>query len=170
MYSDFQTDKFQQVELIVNNINGNNQPIYFQQQPQLQGFNLSGQRVYIQAIETYSSTALTNSPITTNNPVATFDQLQNAVLTIVEGTKENRKQIPLTELNRVWPTAGSFVPFPIPLFQFTNLFAVSWTKCYVTCVQQPGNQPFSFLFGVHYSYNPSTEYEASIPYGLDIEY
>lgn len=167
--SDFKTDKYQLVELICNNISGNNQQIFFQQQPQLQGFNLPGQRVYIQAIETFSNSALTFSPITTNNPVATFDQIQNTVLTIVEGTKENRKQIPLAQINRVWPIAGSFVPFPAPLMVFTNLFAVSWTKSYVTCVQQPTSQPFSFLFGVHYSYNPS-EGDIQIPFGLDVEY
>lgn len=148
----FKTDKFQLVELIVNNISGNNQDIYFQQQPQLQGYNVAGQRVYIEAIETYSNSALTYSPITTSNVVATPDQLQNAVLTLAEGTEENRKQIPLAQLNRVYINATSFVPFPAPLMLFRNLSVVSWTKCYVTTVQQPSSQPFSFLFGVHYSY------------------
>lgn len=156
-------DNFQMVELIVGaGVTSNNTDIYFQQQPQLQSFNIPNQQVFINAIETYSDVALTNSPLTTSNPVATIADIQNATLTIVEGTSENKKMIPLARLCNTFAlvpdggggTANVAPPFQFP-FQFINLHTVDWTKCYVTVVQTPAQAPFSYLFGVYYSYEPN---------------
>jgi hypothetical protein len=144
---------FQLVELIVNAV-GNNLQIYFQQQPQLQS-TTGSQNVWIKGIETFSNGALTNSPITTANAVATPADIANATLTIVESGTENKKQIPLARLNRSFASATGFVPFPPPLFRFKNLYTVDWTKCYLTMVVASVTPlPFSYLFGVYYDYAP----------------
>lgn len=149
----FLTKFFQLVELIVKPGSGNNSDIYFQQQPQLQSYKEGGaQVVYIKAIETFSNSALTTSPLTTGSPVATPADLQNGVLTLVENGTENKKQIPLTLLNRVWPVGPSFEVFPPQLFLLKDFWTVDWTKCYVTTVLAPPVTPFSYMFGVHYSY------------------
>ena len=146
---------FQLVELAINAV-GINLQVYFQQQPQLQS-TLGSQMVYIKAIETFSNGALTNSPITTAYLVATPADIQNATLTMVESGTENKKQIPLARLNRTFVNAGTFVPFPPPLFRFKNFYTVDWTKCYVTMVQPSTTPlPFSYLFGVYYDYKPDS--------------
>lgn len=152
----FKSDKFQLVELLVGvGVTGNNQDVYFQQQPQLQSFGLTGQKVYIEAIEVFSNAAVTTSPITTSSPVATPADIQNATLTLVEDSdKEVRKDLPLAMLNRTWPSTPGFVPSQQLLYLLRNCFAISWTKCYVTVVLAPSVVPFSYLFGVHYSYSP----------------
>lgn len=149
---------FQLVELIIGaSITGLNASVYFQQQPQLQSFNLPNQRVFIKAIETYSSNAVFQSPITPTNPVASPFDISNAVLTIVEQTSENKKQVPLAALNRVWPSAGGNIPPALDLFQFKNLFTVDWSKSYVTVLSTAPTRPFSYLFGVYYDYEPDLE-------------
>jgi hypothetical protein len=150
----FLVDKFQLVELIVGTgVTGNNQDVAFQQQTQLQSTGLQGQKVYIEAIETYSSTALAVSPLTSGNPIASPADIANATLTLVEASdKEVKKDIPLANLNRTWATAGAFVPPYQPLFTFFDTWAISWTKCYVTLVATAPVRPFSYLFGVYYSY------------------
>lgn len=144
---------FQLVELVVQAV-GINSQVYFQQQPQLQS-TLGSQMVYIKAIETFSNTALTNSPITTANPVATPADMTNTTLTMVESGTENKKMIPLARLNRSFASATTFAPFPPPLLRFKNFYTVDWTKCYVTMVTASVTPtPFSYLFGVYYDYGP----------------
>lgn len=148
------TPNFQIVELVIpTTIVGANNSIYFQQQPQLQSTD-GHQIVYIKAIETYSDQAVTNSPITTNNPVASADNIKNAVLVLNLGGTLRYQMIPLASMNRILQSPGAACPGVIDLFMLRNAFNVDWTKSYVTCVQQPINPPFSFLFGVHYSYEP----------------
>lgn len=155
----FLSDKFQLVELVIGaTITSNNQDVNFQQQPQLQSFGLTGQKVYIEAIEVFSSEVMPFSPYTGGNPVATPAAIQNATLTLVEDSdKETRKDLPLPMLNRTWPSAGSFVPPQQELYLLKNCFAVSWTKCYVTLITAPVATPFSYMFGVHYTYNPPVD-------------
>lgn len=152
----FKSDKFQLIELLVGaGVTGNNQDVYFLQQPQLQSFMLPGQQVYIEAIEVFSNTSVTTSPITPGTVVATPADIQNATLTLVEDSDRLlRQDLPLSMLNRTWPSAPGFVPPQQELYILRNCFAVSWTKCYVTLALAPAVTPFSYLFGVHYSYTP----------------
>lgn len=142
------------VELIIGtNITGNNQQVYFQQQPQLQS-TTGNQTVYVKAIETFSVQALTNSPLTTNNPTANEAAIANGVLVLnIAGTLKFQF-IPLAILNRVIQSPGAACPGVFDLFQLRNVYEIDWTKSYVQLVQAPVGAPFSYLFGVHYSYEP----------------
>ncbi len=156
MDNNFKSDKFQLVELIIGaGVTSNNTDVNFQTQAQLQSFGLTGQKVYIEAIETFSSAAMPFSSLTGGNPVATPADIINATLTLVEDSdKETRKGMPLAMLNRTWPVATTFVPPAQLLYQMRNCFAVSWTKSYVTIITAPPVVPFSYMFGVHYTYDP----------------
>jgi hypothetical protein len=148
------TPMFQMVELIIPaTATGFNQFTYFQQQPQLQSMT-NNQTVYVLAIETYSVQALTFSPVTSGSPVATEVNIQNAVLTLnIAGTLKFQS-IPLADLNRIIQSPGVACPGVYDLFQLRNIFEVDWTKSYVQTVGPPTAPPFSYLFGVHYSYDP----------------
>lgn len=148
------TPKFQIVELIIPaTVTTGNQNTYFQQQPQLQS-TTGNQTIYIKAIETFSVQALTTSPVTASSPVASEANIANGVLVInVAGTLEFQ-MIPLAILNRIIQSPGAACPGVYDLFQCRNLFKVDWTKSYVTTVGVPIAPPFSYLFGVHYSYEP----------------
>lgn len=147
------------VELIIGTaVAGFNQTTYFQQQPQLQ--SITGSRtVFIKAVETYSNQALSFSPITSGSPVASAADLQNAVLTLnIAGTLKFQ-MIPLANLNRIIQSPGQACPGVYDLFQLRNTWEVDWTKSYVTTVSGPTDAPFSYLFGVHYSYEPDGPYD-----------
>lgn len=145
---------FQIVELIIPaTVTTANQFTYFQQQPQLQSV-MGNQTVYIKAIETFSVQALTTSPITTNSPVASEANIANAVLVLnIAGTLKFQ-MIPLAIMNRVLQSPGAACPGVVDLFQLRNIWEIDWTKSYVTTVGVPIAPPFSYLFGVHYSYEP----------------
>lgn len=149
---------FQIVELIIPaTVTGFNQFTYFQQQPQLQS-TTGNQTVYIKAIETFSIQALTTSPVTAASPVASEANIANGVLTLnIKGTLKFQS-IPLAILNRVIQSPGAACPSVYDLFQLKNIFEVDWTKSYVQTVAAPTGAPFSYLFGVHYSYEPDPEY------------
>ena len=155
---DFKTPLFQLVELkIVAGIAGSLQPVYFQQQPQLQSMT-GNQKVYVRAIETYTSGMLKGSPLTAGNAVAAPADIENAVLVLNSAGRLNFNQIPLVDLVRVQTdTGGSYVPFSRSLFMFKDLWEVDWTKSYVQLIVTPGSSgtteaPFSYIFGVHYEY------------------
>lgn len=145
---------FQIVELIIPaTVVTPNQFTYFQQQPQLQSV-MGNQTVYVKAIETFSVQALTTSPITSNSPVASEANIANGVLVLnIAGTLKFQ-MIPLAILNRVIQSPGAACPSVYDLFQLRNTWEIDWTKSYVTTVAAPIAPPFSYLFGVHYSYEP----------------
>lgn len=147
---------FQLVELIISaNVTGFNQFTYFQQQPQLQSTD-QNQTVYIKAIETFSVQAMTTSPITSGSSVASEANIQNGVLVLnIAGTLKFQN-IPLAILNRVIQSPGAACPGVFDLFQLKNTYKVDWTKSYVCTVGPAIAPPFSYLFGVHYSYDPDT--------------
>jgi hypothetical protein len=152
----FKTTKFQLVELIIPaTVTAAMQTTYFQQQPQLQ--SISGDRpVYIQAIETYTDGQLKGSPVTSGNAVAAPGDIENAVLVLnIAGTLDFN-QVPLVDLMRLQnDTGAAFVPFSRQLFLLNNIYAVDWTKSYVQTILAPITEPpFSYIFGVHYSYSP----------------
>ena len=151
------TPMFQLVELIIPaTVTGFNQFTYFQQQPQLQSTS-ANQTVYVKAIETYSVQALTTSPLTSGSPVASEANIANGVLVLnIAGTLKFQN-IPLADLNRIIQSPGAACPGVYDLFQFRNLWEIDWTKSYVTTVAAPINPPFSYLFGVHYGYEPDPQ-------------
>ncbi len=145
------------VELIIPaTVVGFNQFTYFQQQPQLQSTS-ANQTVYIKAIETFSVQALTTSPLTGGSPVASEANIANGVLVLnIAGTLKFQN-IPLAILNRIIQSPGAACPGVFDLFQLRNVWEVDWTKSYVTTVNAPVGAPFSYLFGVHYSYEPDPQ-------------
>jgi hypothetical protein len=152
------TPMFQLVELIIPaTVVGFNQFTYFQQQPQLQSTD-QNQTVYIKAIETFSVQAVSTSPLTAGSPVASEPNIANGVLVLnIAGTLKFQN-IPLSILNRVIQSPGAACPGVFDLFQLKNIYKVDWTKSYVTTVNVPIAAPFSYLFGVHYSYEPDMDY------------
>ena len=153
---------FQLVELIVGPSGvapAANSSTYLQQQPQLQSY-LNGNVVYVKAIETFSDQAITTSPLTSGNPVATAADIAAATLTLVVKGWESIKQVPLAMLNRMYSDTGAgFVPFnQTQLFLLKDVFEIDWGKSYVTTQTAGATVPFSFLFGVHYSYEPDQEF------------
>jgi hypothetical protein len=148
------TPMFQLVELIIPaTVTGFGQFIYFQQQPQLQSTQ-GNQTVYVKGIDTFSNQAITTSPLTAGSPVASPADIMNGVLVLnIAGTLKFQN-IPLALLNRVTQSPGAACPSVFDLFQLKNIWEIDWTKSYVTCVAAPTDAPFSYLFGVHYSYEP----------------
>lgn len=144
------------VEIKVNadNANGINVAIPFEQQPQLQSYNVQGQKVWIHAIETYSSSAILFSPLSPGIATASPYDLQNATLTLVEGNSFLRKSIPLTRLNSAFATGPSFVAAQQQVIAWQELYEIDWTKCYINILSIPPVLPFSYLFGVYYDYSP----------------
>lgn len=142
------------VELIIPaTVAGFNQTTYFQQQPQLQS-TTANQTVYVKAIDVITNQGLTYSPLTSGSPVAGPDEIKNAVLVLnISGTLKFQN-IPLALMNRVIQSPGEACPGVIDLFQFKDLWQVDWTKSYVVTVGPPIAPPFSYLFGVHYGYEP----------------
>ncbi len=145
---------FQMVELIIPaTVTGFNQFTYFNQQPQLQS-TVGNQTVYVKGIEVYSNQAVTNSPLTSGSTVASPGDIANGVLVLnIAGTLKFQN-IPLAIMNRVIQSPGIACPGVFDLFQLRNIWEIDWTKSYVTTVAPPAATPFSYLFGVHYSYEP----------------
>jgi hypothetical protein len=148
------TPMFQLVELIIPaTVTGFGQFTYFQQQPQLQS-TMGNQTVYVKAIDVITNQALTTSPLTAGSPVASPADIMNAVLVLnIAGTLKFQN-IPLALMNRVQQSPGAACPAVYDLFQLRNIWEIDWTKSYVTTVAPPGDAPFSYLFGIHYSYEP----------------
>lgn len=145
------------VELIVGAGVTAMNPIYFQNQPQLQSV-LGDKEVWIEAIETFSNQAILSSPLTAGNAVATPRDIRNGVLVINVAGTDMYRYIPLAVLNRVLPdgtTAANVAPSVFDLFLLADLYKVDWTKSYVQVTTTPSALPFSYLFGVYYYFFPS---------------
>lgn len=133
---------------------GNNARTYFQDQPQLQTYR-GNQTVYIHAIETFCDTALTSSPLTSGSPTATPADIQNAVLVLTVKGTEQQQFVPLAVMNRIWADQASYSPYTWQPYLLDNVFETDWTKSYVTTMTSPAVVPFSYLFLVHYDYQPN---------------
>lgn len=159
----FRTTHFQLAEIIIGQqaaVTGTGNRVPFPQQPQLQSGMTNDEnglprKVYIKAVECFSSAGMTFSPLTQNMPVASPFDITNAVLTLTEGTSENKRFIPLPVLNRAFASAPAFVPGSAPqLFLLKNVWEIDFVSSYVMTLGVPPVQPFSYLFGFHYSYEP----------------
>jgi hypothetical protein len=148
----FRTKRFELVELsIAATVAGQNSQVFFQNQPQLQTIS-QDRTIYVKAIEVYDVLDIAKSPITSGQAVATVADIQNGVLTLVNESEESFRRIPLASLHRSFNSTAS--PSVYQLFLLKNIFRVDWTKSYVTLVATPVAAPFSYLFGVHYDYEP----------------
>lgn len=126
----------------------------FETQQQLQTI-MGDQRVIVEGIETYSNAALTNSPLTTANPVAAPADIKNATLTLQFGTFQGIAQFPLASLCRIIPDTGNYSPAVRDLVLFREMFRIDWTKSYITLTAAaPTVTAFSYVFNVYYDYLP----------------
>lgn len=150
--SQFKTRYFELVELkILANTQQLNAQTEFQEQAQLR--NDSTQSITIRAIETYCNQTISNAP--SGNPVATPDQIKSAFLVLNIKTFEFENLIPLGALNRIYSDPANYAPFVQDLFLFDDINQVQWAKSFVQFANGAGdNDPYSFLFGVHYEIFP----------------
>lgn len=154
----FRTKFYQMVELIVPaTVTAANQDVYFQMQPQLQTL-LNDKNIWVKGLATYSDQALAFSPQTTGNPVATAADIQNATISLNIHGRENFRQMPLADLNKIWDMTGG-TPFTWQMLLLKNLRFIDWTKSKITVVAPPVAPPFSYLFGVHYDYRPDGDFD-----------
>lgn len=144
--------RYQLIELQIVTALAANQQLYFQDQPQLR--SQPDQLVIVDAIEIYNRSAVANAPSLRQNVQAA--DLANCFLTLnIKGTDE-MKTIPLSRLQPIQTSAGTFMQEPLLLDQIAN---IDWTKSYVTATSTvAANQ--SFLFGVFYRYSP--QYPAGV--------
>jgi hypothetical protein len=150
----FKSKYFQIVDLpIPATVISGNVDTNFQQQPQLQSIT-GDKRIFVKAIEAYTSADLLKSPLS-NNPVASGVDLTNAVLTLRCKGTDLIKQIPLARLRPL--TSGT----PSNFFQWLlkDQYEIDWVNSRVTTLVTPGTSGtttpiFSYVFGVHYDYNP----------------
>lgn len=169
----FKTRKFQMVELIIPaTITGNNQQVYFQNQPQLQSID-GTRRTYTKMIETYTNDTLVGSPLSNGNAMATAADILNAVLVLSIGGENAENQIPLSDLCKV-TAPGTFTPNNYVPYILKNQWRLDWTKSYVQIITPPLNLPKTYLFGVHYDYEPdyedlsTAEYEDFMAYAQSV--
>lgn len=169
----FKTRKFQIVELIIPaTIAGNNAQVYFQNQPQLQ--SISGdRRIYTKMIETYSSDTLVGSPLSNGNAMATAADIINGTLVLSIAGENAVQLIPLSDLCKVI-APGTFTPNNFIPFILKNQWRIDWTKSYVQMVTPPLGLPKTYVFGVHYDYEPDydditqAEYDDFMAYAQSI--
>lgn len=142
-----------EIKMPANALANKNYP--FETQSQVQTI-IGDQRVLIEAIEVYSIASLTNSPLTSTNPVAAAADITKAVLTLRYGSFEGMSQMPLASLCRMIPNTGaSYSPAVWQMQQFRDMMKIDWTKSYVTLVANATTvSAFSFVFGVYYDYLP----------------
>lgn len=150
----FRESRSQLLELIIGTtIVSANQKVYFQSQPQLQSIDGS-QTVYIKRIETYSSSMMNGSPLTSGNAVATPAAIINGVLTLNVAGTEQLQYIPLGDLvNLQADTGAAFTVFARYPYLFKGIYKIDWSKSYVQLIGIPAATPFSYIFKVSYEYD-----------------
>lgn len=152
----FKSTYFQLVELVIPaTVTGNLQDTYFQQQPQLQSIT-GDKKIFIKAIEAYTSQDILQSPLTPGTTVANATDLANALITFREVGTDLKKQIPLVRLRN---TFNGATPSNYHQWLFNNTYQIDWTQSRITTILAPGTggttgAPLSYLIGVHYSYSP----------------
>lgn len=149
----FRESRAQLLELIIpNTIVSANQKVYFQSQPQLQSIDGS-QTVYIKKLETYSSSHMNGSPLTSGNTVASPAAIINGVLTLNVSGTEQLQYIPLGDMvNLQADTGGGFTVFNRFPYLFKGIYQIDWSKSYVQLIGIPAATPFSYIFKVSYDY------------------
>ena len=165
LFKMFRAPKSQLIELIMPANAAAFQPVYFNNQPQLQSI-MGDRAVYIVGMETYSSLHMDGSPITSGSPMAVPDDLRNGTLTLNVAGSLDYQQIPLVTLNRTWQdsnaaleAAGYANSHSGDLFLFEDLYQVDWTKSYVQSIlTPPRGVSFSYIFNVYYYWGAPKKY------------
>lgn len=142
---EIKTTKYQLFEVPVPATATAGQRIYIGDQPQLR--SQSGQAVYIQSIETFTTSAQAKSPFSALTTALPAD-LINAILVINVGGYEDLQGIPLVLLNRI-QNATPGQSFCQDLFGISDLYKVDWTKSYIQLNAAPSGA-IAYLFGVRY--------------------
>jgi hypothetical protein len=151
------TPRYQTIELVIPTGTINGGQFTFNQVPQLQSFYDTRYFVYILAIDVFTNDSLTLSPFNSNNPVATSADLKNTTLSLVRQGDQAHSEVPLAQMSRI--TSGtSTTPFVRDPFRLPDEWQIDWTKTYLHLIAAPiSAPPFSYIFGVHYSYYPTPE-------------
>jgi hypothetical protein len=130
--------------------------ITFQQIPQLQSFYDTNYLVYLLALKVYTADEVPFSPYDNNQPLATFQDLQNATLTLVRVGDQAHMEVPMVEFH-TFTSPVNQMPYSRDVFRFPDEWQIDWTKSFVHNIKAtPTTGPFSMLFGAHYSYYPTT--------------
>ena len=139
------TRRFQAIE--VNVPSGSTLTVFkFDDQPQLTGKD--GKPVIINAIELYSPSSITKSPVT-GSDLMTVADIKKSFLTLYQGDLQTIYNLPLVNLMRV-DVNDNTQPFIWQPF-IVNLENVSWTKCQITLPSAPASTGRVYAFGIHYS-------------------
>ncbi len=147
----FRTKYFTMVEVKMPANSQANKTYTFETQTQVQTI-IGDQTVLVEAIETYNISDITNSPLTTANPVAAQADIINATLTLMFGGFEGISQIPLASLKRTIPIATVSASV-FQLMTFRDMVKIDWTKSKITLVANaPTATAFSYVFGIYYDY------------------
>lgn len=121
------------------------------------------QDIIVCGLETYPQEAL---PLTASgNTNATFDQLQNAFLTLYINAEESVRQVPFIRLNPLRQAASAGTTFNVIDKLATEYLKIDWNKTYVQAAQPYGtalepNTQFSILLGVWYKKLPAGAWTA----------
>jgi hypothetical protein len=111
---------------------------FFQDQPQLRN-------AYINAIQVYTDTAITKTPLTGSTPVSLAD-LKKSFLTLYSGDLQVIYQVPLLALNNIANGTDSYV-FELPEI---DGIVISWVKSYVSLPTAPTGAT-AYSFGIYYT-------------------
>jgi hypothetical protein len=112
---------------------------FFQDQPQLRN-------AYIQAIQFYTPTVLTATPLTGSTPVTLAD-MKKASLVLYSGDLQVVLNIPLLALNNISDLTSPFV-FDVPTI---DNITISWVKSYIQFSTTPATNNVAVSLGVYYT-------------------
>jgi len=112
---------------------------FFQDQPQLRN-------AYIQAIQFYTPTVLTATPLTGSTPVTLAD-MKKASLVLYSGDLQVVLNIPLLALNNISDLTSPFI-FDLPTI---DNITISWVKSFIQFSTTPATNNVAVSMGVYYT-------------------
>jgi hypothetical protein len=112
---------------------------FFQDQPQLRN-------AFIQAIQFYTPTVLTATPLTGSTPVTLAD-MKKASLVLYSGDLQVVLNIPLLALNNISDLTSPFV-FDLPTIDNVT---ISWVKSFIQFSTTPATNNVAVSMGVYYT-------------------
>jgi hypothetical protein len=112
---------------------------FFQDQPQLRN-------AFIQAIQFYTPTVLTATPLTGSTPVTLAD-MKKASLVLYSGDLQVVLNIPLLALNNINDLTSPFV-FDLPTI---DNITISWVKSFIQFSTTPATNNVAVSMGVYYT-------------------
>jgi hypothetical protein len=112
---------------------------FFQDQPQLRN-------AFIQAIQFYTPTVLTATPLTGSTPVTLAD-MKKASLVLYSGDLQVVLNIPLLALNNISDLTSPFL-FDLPTI---DNITISWVKSFIQFSTTPATNNVAVSMGVYYT-------------------